>query len=255
MYRIVKIIVIDILKSKFVLFYTLMLLVISGSVFSLEDNNAKGLLSLLNVVLLTIPLVSIMFTTSYIYNSSEFIELLIGQPIRRDRIWISFYVGLCLSLALAFLLGTGIPIIVFERSAVGWMMLLVGVLITIVFISLAMLCAIFTRDKARGIGASIMLWLFFSILFDGIVLFLLFQLSDYPIEKMMIGISVLNPIGLARILILLHLDISAMMGYAGAVFKVFFGTVDGILLSFLVLLAWAILPFLVSLRKFRKKDL
>jgi len=61
----------------------------------------------------------------------------------------------------------------------------------------------------------------FSILFDGLVLFLLFQFADYPLEKFMVGISGLNPVDLTRVLVLLQLDISAMMGYTGAVFKDF----------------------------------
>lgn len=36
----------------------------------------------------------------------------------------------------------------------------------------------------------------------------------------MIAVSVFNPIDFCRILILLELEVSAMMGYAGAVFKV-----------------------------------
>lgn len=255
MFKITKIVLLDILKSKFVLFYTLLLFVMSWSVFNLEDNYAKGILSLLNLILLTIPLVSIMFSTSYLYNSSEFIELLLGQPLQRSRIWVSFYAGLSLALTLAFLVGTGIPVVMYAFSSVGIMMISIGVLITIVFISLAMLCSILTRDKAKGIGLSIVLWLFFALLFDGIVLFLLFQLSDYPIEKMMIGVSALNPIDLSRILILLHLDQSAIMGYSGAIFKDFFGTTIGMTLSLIVLCIWAVGPFLLSLKRFNKNDL
>jgi Cu-processing system permease protein len=54
-------------------------------------------------------------------------------------------------------------------SFAGIMMLLLGLLLTIVFISIAVLSAVTTRDKARGIGKAILLWLYFSILFDGIV--------------------------------------------------------------------------------------
>lgn len=135
------------------------------------------------------------------------------------------------------------------------MMLLVGIFITTVFVSIAFLSSIITRDKAKGIGISIMLWLFFALLFDGLVLFLLFQLSDYPIEKMMVGITALNPIDLARILILLHLDVSAMMGYTGAIFKKFFGTTTGVAIAFTILFAWIAVPFRISLNLFKKKDL
>ncbi len=255
MNRIVKFIVLDILKNKIVLVYTLILAVLAWSVFSLEDNSTKGILTLLNVVLLTVPLVSVIFSTIYLFNSSEFIELLLRQPINRSKIWWSLFFGLVISLLLSFFIGVGIPILIYAPGDVGFMMLLVGLFISTVFVSIAFLSSIITRDKAKGIGISIMLWLFFALLFDGIVLFLLFQLADYPIEKMMVGITALNPIDLARILILLHLDVSAMMGYTGAIFKDFFGTSLGVVLVFIILSLWIAIPYWVSLVKFKRKDL
>lgn len=255
MNRIIKFIILDILKNKIVLVYTFILAILAWSVFSLEDNSTKGILTLLNVVLLTVPLVSVIFSTIYLYNSSEFIELLLSQPINRAKIWWSLFLGLVISLLLSFFIGVGIPILIYAPGDVGLMMLFVGLFISTVFVSIAFLSSIITRDKAKGIGISIMLWLFFALLFDGIVLFLLFQLADYPIEKMMVGITALNPIDLARILILLHLDVSAMMGYTGAIFKDFFGTNLGMILVFFMLLLWIIIPYLVSLMKFKRKDL
>jgi Cu-processing system permease protein len=255
MSRIIKFIILDIVRNKTVLVYTLVLALLSWSVFALENNNTKGVLTLLNLVLLTVPLVSIIFSTIYIYNSSEFIELLLSQPVRRKRIWRSLFVGLSFSLVLAFIIGAGIPILFFVPGTIALMMLLMGCMITVVFTALAMLGSIVTRDKAKGIGIAILMWLFFALLFDGIVLFLLFQFADYPIEKAMVGITALNPIDLARILILLHLDVSAMMGYTGAIFRDFFGTAAGIVAAFFILALWAIIPFSISIRKFRKKDL
>lgn len=255
MFRILRIIVSDIVRSKFFLVYTALLFLLSWSVFNLEDNASKGLLSLLNLILLTIPLVSIMFATSYLYNSAEFVELLLGQPIQRRVIWTGLFAGLSFCLCLSFLIGAGIPILLYAFTQVGILMILIGLLVTVIFTSLAMLSSILTRDKAKGIGLAIMLWLFFSLLFDGIVLFLLFQFSDYPIEKMMIGISALNPIDLSRILLLLQMDVSAMMGYTGAIFKDVFGTTGGMALTVGLLCIWATLPFLISLRRFNRKDL
>lgn len=255
MNRITKFVVLDILKNRIVLVYTLILAILSWSVFSLEDNSTKGLLTLLNVILLTVPLVSVIFSTIYIYNSSEFIELLLSQPVQRKKIWRSLFLGLVFSLVLSFVFGAGIPILLYAPEAVGLMMLVVGCLITTVFVAIALLSSISTRDKAKGIGISILLWLFFALIFDGLILFLMFQFSDYPIEKAMVGITILNPIDLSRILILLHLDVSAMMGYTGAIFKNFFGTTSGIIAAFVLLLSWIAIPYWVSLRRFRKKDL
>ena len=72
---------------------------------------------------------------------------------------------------------------------------------------------------------------------------------------MMVGVAALNPIDLARILILLHLDVSAMLGYTGAIFKDFFGTTLGISLAFFILFLWISIPFCISLIKFKRKDL
>ena len=147
------------------------------------------------------------------------------------------------------------PLLVNSPDSIGFMMLLNGCLISVIFVALAFLSSILTRDKAKGIGLAIMIWLYFALLFDGMVLFLLFQLAEYPIENMMVGITAFSPIDLARIQILLHLDVSAMMGYTGAIFKDFFGTSVGLLVSFVLLSLWAIIPFFISMRKFNKKDL
>lgn len=255
MNQLVKIILSDILKNKIVIIYTLILAILSWSSFALEDNSSKGMLTILNVILFTVPLVAILFTTIYLYNSSEFIELLLSQPIKRKKIWLSLYYGLSIALLLAFFVGAGIPLLINSPNIAGVMMLSIGFLISVIFVSLAFLSAIITRDKAKGIGVAIIIWLYFALLFDGIVLFLLFQLSDYPIENAMVVVTALSPVDLARILMLLYLDVSAMMGYTGAVFKEFFGTSFGLLISIILLCLWAFIPFLISLRKFKLKDL
>lgn len=255
MNRIIKIILSDILKNKIIVAFTLILAILSWSSFALEDNSSKGLLTILNVILFTVPLVSILFGTIYLYNSSEFIELLLSQPIKRVKIWMSLFFGLSTSMVIAFLVGAGIPLMIYSPNAVGFMMIVIGNIISVVFVSLAFLSSILTRDKAKGIGIAIMTWLFFALLFDGMVLFLLFQLSDYPIEKAMVGITAFSPIDLARIQILLHLDVSAMMGYTGAIFKDFFGTTVGLIISFILLCLWIVIPFVISLFKFKNKDL
>ena len=255
MKKVVKYVIIDIVRNKIIITYTLFLFILSSSIFSLEDNSAKGLLGLLNIILIIVPLVSLVFSTIYVYNSAEFIELLVSQPLQRKAIWLSLFTGLAASMTLAFLVGAGIPVLIYQPDITGAMMIFMGVLLSVIFVSIALLAAVKTRDKAKGIGVAILLWLYFSLIFDGFVLFLVFQFSDYPIEKIMIGVSSLNPIDLGRILILLKMDISALMGYTGAVFSDFFGTTMGMLFSFSVLFIWMILPLWLSIINFKRKDL
>lgn len=255
MNKIAKFILFDILKNKIVLIYTLLLFVISWSVLGLEANFTKATLSLLNVVLLVVPLVSIIFSTIYVYNSSQFIELLLSQPVARGRVWFSIFLGLSTALALAFLIGCGIPILLYSSIETGFSLIIIGVLLSVVFASFAMLAAISARDRAKGIGISIFIWLFFAIIYDGILLVLMFQFAEYPIEGIMATLAAINPIGLSRIFVLLQLDVAAMLGYSGAVFKEIFGSSGGMGLSMFILLIWVAVPFILSLIKFNKKDL
>jgi len=237
------------------LIYTFLTLIISLCIFNLESNSAKGLLSLLNIILIIVPLICMIFSTIYVYNSSEFIELLVSHPLQRKTIWLSLFAGLAASLSIAFLIGIGLPILIYQPNPTGYMMLLMGLLLTIIFVGIAMLAAVTTRDKAKGIGVAILLWLYFSLIFDAFVLFILFQFQDYPLEEPMIIFSFLNPIDLGRIQILLKMDTAALMGYTGAVFKDFFGTASGITVTTIVLCLWVFIPVWISARKFRRKDL
>ena len=255
MFKVIKYVMVDILRSKVIIAYTIFLLAISLSIFNLEDNAAKGLLSLLNIILIIVPLVSLIFSTIYMYNANEFIELLVSQPIKRTRLLLSLYTGVCLSLLIAFFIGAGIPVILLEGSPTAYMMTFTGLVLTAIFVSLAILGSIIIRDKAKGIGIAILLWLYFSLLYDGLLLLTMFQLSDYPLEKPMIILCSLNPVDLARVLILLKMDISALMGYTGAIFNEFFGTYTGIIYSAFMMLLWIIFPLIMAMRKFRRKDL
>lgn len=255
MRKIIKYVITDILRNKIVIAYTLLLLVISFAVFNLEDNSSKGLLSLMNIVLIIVPLICIIFSTIYVYNSAEFIELLVSQPLQRKHIWISLYAGITIALTLSFFIGIGIAVLIYSFTPTGLMLVGVGLMLTMIFVSIALLAAVYTRDKAKGIGIAVLLWLYFSIIFDGFVLFILFQFADYPLEKAMLVLSALNPIDMGRILILLKMDVSALMGYTGAVFQSFFGTTSGTIITFITLTLWMFVPVSLSLRKFKKKDL
>jgi Cu-processing system permease protein len=255
MRKIVKYVVIDILRNRIMIAYAILLLLLSLSLYALEDNTAKAMLDLLNIVLIIVPLVSLLFSVIYIYNSAEFLELLVSQPLKRGMIWLSIFYGLVLSLCLTFLLGVGLPVLFFDFSATAAMLVSTGLFLTVIFIAIAMLAAVKVRDKAKGIGVAILLWIYFTVLFDGLVLFLLFQFADYPVEKPMVAISMFNPVDIGRIMILLRMDESALMGYTGAIFRNFFGTDAGVVISFFVMLLWVFIPAMLSVRKFKNKDL
>lgn len=255
MMRITKHALYDILRNRFVLFYALFLLVISFSLFSLDSDPGKAVLSLLNIVLMVVPLVSIIFTTIYFFNSYEFIELLLSQPIDRKVIFFSEFLAICLAMSAAYLVGVGVPVLVMTGDPGSLYLVVAGLLLTWVFVSLAFAASVSTRDKAKGIGIALLFWFYFGLIYDGFMLYVIYSFSDYPIERLTLAMVSLNPVDLARIMILLKLDISALMGYTGAFLKNFFGTNLGIIYSMSLLLVWMVIPLVYAVRRFLRKDI
>lgn len=255
MTRAIKYIFYDLLRTRFVILYTAFLLSSTWVMFQLDSDSSKVVLSMLNVALMVIPLVSIVFTTIHFYNSYEFIELMLAQPVNRRFIFLAEYAAVATALSVACLIGIGVPAVLFGADSSAITLLFVSVFLTLVFVSLAFLASVLTRDKAKAIGIALLFWFYFSLLYDGIVLWVVYTFSDYPLEKVTVAMIALNPVDLARIIMLLRLDISALMGYTGAFYKEIFGTHLGLAVSVAALAVWILAPLLLALRIFSKKDL
>lgn len=252
MIGVIKYAYIDLLRSRFIVAYTLLLLGCTLALFQLDSDPGKVVLSLLNVVLLVVPLVSVVFTSIHFFNSYEFMELMLAQPINRKVVFFGEYIAVASSLCSSFLIGVGVPLILF--GAQNWMLLFIGIMLTLVFVSVAFLSSVLTRDKARAIGMALFLWLYFTLIYDGLLLWFVYAFSDYPLEKITLSLIALNPVDLARILMLLQLDIAALMGYTGAFYQEFFGTSSGLIFAFGTLAIWVMLPLGLALRKFNQRD-
>lgn len=255
MIKVAKYVIYDILRSKVLLIYTAFLFITTTLMFSLQDDEQKALVSLLSVVLIILPLVSIIFSTSYFYNAYEFMELLISQPLKRSTILMAQYSGISISLVLAFLVGVAAPVLILGYSGTALTLVISGILLTFCFSAFAILASVITRDKARGIGLSLLFWFILAILYDAVVMGILYSFSDYPMEKFVIILASFNPIDLARISVLLKMDISALMGYTGAVYQDFFGSGWGLVYSGVILSIWVFVPLLLAFRLFRKKNI
>ena len=199
MTRIVKYIFYDILRTRFILAYTAFLLISTIALFQLDSDSSKVVMSLLNIVLMVVPLISIVFATIHFYNSYEFIELMLAQPVRRNVIFLSEYAAVAVSLCAAFVVGVGMPMLVYGAGASGVTLLFCGVILTLVFTSLAFLASVLTRDKAKAIGIALLFWFYFSLIYDGLLLWIVYTFSDYPLEKITLSLIALNPVDSQRL--------------------------------------------------------
>lgn len=234
-------------------------LILTWAFLLLSGDLTKVIVSLQKPILILIPLIGILFGTMYYYSSREFIELLLAQPLSRASVFTGMYLGLAVSLIVSLVVGVSVPMLLYgilaspEFSTFITMLNMASVL-TIIFSLIAFLIAMRMEDKIRGFGWAIFTWLFFAIIYDGIVLLLLLTFREYPLEKLAIGLIVTNPIDLARILITMKLDISAMFGYTGAVLQKFLGSSMGVVLILSSLTVWIGLPIFFIRRLAAKKD-
>jgi Cu-processing system permease protein len=247
------------MRSRWSYVYFSFYLLLGVTLLFLNNDLSKAVITLMNVIIVLVPLIGTIFGVMYYYNSKEFTELLLAQPLKRSSIFLGQYLGVALSLSMSLILGLGIPFIfygLFKSNAI-WdfsLLLITGSFLTFIFTALAFNIALSNENKIKGFGYAILLWLFLAIIYDGIFLMSLILFEDYPLDKLSLVGTMLNPIDLSRTLILLKLDISALLGYTGAVFKQFFGTNFGLFISFFSLIMWVILPVTRIMYKSRKKD-
>lgn len=259
MLKILKYSFYDLMRSRWSYVYFAFYLLLGIVLLFLNNDLSKAVITLMNVIIVLVPLIGTIFGVMYYYNSKEFTELLLAQPLKRSSIFLGQYLGVALSLSMSLILGLGIPFIfygLFESSAI-WdfsLLLITGTFLTLIFTALAFNIALSNENKIKGFGYAILLWLFLAVIYDGLFLMTLILFEDYPLDKVSLIGTMLNPIDLSRTLILLKLDISALLGYTGAVFKQFFGTSIGLVISFTMLTIWVVLPVLRIVFKSKKKD-
>ena len=259
MLKILKYSFYDLMRSRWSYVYFLFYLLLGFVLLFLNNDTSKAVITLLNIIIVLTPLIGTIFGVMYYYNSREFTELLLAQPLKRSTIFLGQYIGVALSLTLSLVLGLGIPFIlygVFQSATIFnfLSLLVVGGFLTFIFVALAFNIALSNENKIKGFGYAILLWLFLAVIYDGLVLISLMLLQEYPLDKFSLIATMFNPIDLSRILILLKLDISALLGFTGAVFQQFFGTNLGMLSSFSVLLLWVFFPVWRIVYKSKKKD-
>ena len=259
MLKILKYSFFDLMRSRWSYVYFTFYLILGFLLLFLNNDIDKAIITIMNIIIVLTPLIATIFGVMYYYNSREFTALLLAQPIKRSTIFMGQYLGIAISLTLSLALGLGIPFLLYGLSVSAaifdfTLLLIVGAFLNFIFVALAYNIALSTENKIKGFGYAILMWLFLAVIYDGAFLVSLMYFNDYPLDNFSLAATMFNPIDLSRILILLKLDISALLGYTGAVFQQFFGTSMGIISSLGVLLIWVILPVLIIIKKSNKKD-
>jgi Cu-processing system permease protein len=243
------------------------LLVLGLSYFGLAQSREVGFqgfarvtLSLMNLVLLIVPLTGLLLGVTSIAGSGESLPLLLAQPVTRGEVLLGKFLGLGAALSAAQALGFGGGGVVVALNAgagqVPGYLALTALSLGLGWLTLAAALCIgaLWPDRLRAMSVALLLWLLMVIAYDLAVLGATTMLRGLPLESVLFPALLLNPVDLARVLTTLAVGSGALFGPTSAVLVKFFGASLGIALGVAVLVIETLVPLAIAARVFRRRD-
>ncbi len=88
MFKILKYSFFDLMRSRWSYVYFIFYLLIGFVLLFLNNDTSKAVITLMNIIVVLTPLIGTIFGVMYYYNSREFTELLLAQPLKRSTIFL-----------------------------------------------------------------------------------------------------------------------------------------------------------------------
>ncbi len=182
--------------------------------------------SLVELVLLVVPLASLVIGVTALTPDAGSAELLYSQPIARSRILVGKLAGLFLALIAAEAIGFGASgLVLFWRTGQGGVAGFLGVaaaafVLTAVFLSVAAAITggATSRRRARSLATALAVWFGAVVLFDVAVLGVASWLPSGPASRVLIVSAIANPIDAIRTGTLMALEGTTAFGAASLAF-------------------------------------
>jgi Cu-processing system permease protein len=220
------------------------------------------MVSLTSLSIYLIPLIALMLAFDTIVGESErgTLLLLLTYPIRRWQIIIGKFLGHISILAIAILLGYGCIALYFIIDGIGtqqeWLdyffMMGSSLLLGAIFIALGYLVSVIVQQRATATGVSLGLWLFIVVFYDLVLLGVLLADKSHVIQsKLLAALILFNPADVYRLFNLTGSDISSLVSGMSGV------TQSGLLaplILFITMLLWLLIPLMLSIYIFQKRE-
>lgn len=248
----------DMIRSRWTWAYAAFFAVLFSALLFIGGGGERAIIGMMNGILFLVPLVTLIYALMYFYQVREYVEVLLAQPLSREAVFSGYFYGFTTTLGGAVLLGLTVPTLFGFLSLwtlpSWWVLLGATLVLNVLFVSFALNLVLKYDNRLRGFGMGLLWWLLMAVVYDGVVLVILVLFEGYPMETPTLLMTLLNPIDLARILLIFQLDFSALMGFTGAVFEKFFGSVSGTLVIAGILSVWLIVPVYRFRRRARRRD-
>ena len=225
---------------------------------------ARTAASLLQLVLLLVPLTGLVIGVLSLAPERGAAELLYSQPVSRGTILLGKLLGLFEALGAAQAVGFGVAgALVYAGSGpegVGGFLLLVGasLVITAVFLGLAALLAAGSvgRKRTRALTLALVVWFVAVAFLDLLALGLASLLPSGTASRVLMVASLVNPLAAVRTGTLLAIEGTGAFGAASLALLRFTGGPRGAGLAIgAALVFWLAAPVGLALRRLRKADL
>ncbi len=245
----------NIMRSRWLVGYTFLLGGLTLGFSNLSDDPVKVLLSLTTAFCAIAPLVSVLFGCMSWYQAERFTQLLLTQPVNRRTLFCARILALVSSLGLSLVLGF---------LCVAWLLGIKGptlvwlfcatFFLSSVFCLIGTLISVYIQDRMWGLGSAVVVWVYSALVHDGLILLVLLNLRDYPMDLWSGILCAANPIGLARVTLLLHFDAPLLLGHSGALIRNLVESGQGFIYAGLIGALWVIGPLALSFRRFGRRD-
>jgi Cu-processing system permease protein len=225
---------------------------------------ARTAASLVQLVLLLVPLTSLLIGVLSLAPDRGAAELLFSQPVARRTILLGKLLGLFEALVAAQALGFGAAgVVIFSQSGdeglSGFLMLFAAsAVLTAIFLGIAALLAATAmgRRRSRALALALVVWFVAVVLFDVAALGLASLLPSGPASRVLIVAVLVNPVDAVRTATLLGVEGAAAFGAASLAFLRFTkGAWGATILLGLSLLLWIAAPALAAIERLRRTDL
>ena len=219
--------------------------------------------SLVQLVLLLVPLASLVFGGLALTPDRGGAELMYSQPAPRAALLIGRMLGVWLALSAAELVGFGLAGLVVQSQAGldgywGYAALVVTAIgITGVFLAIAALLASTNAGRrTRVLAAALVVWFVAVVLFDVAAMGVASMLRSGSASRLIIGATLVNPVDAARTGALLAIEGTAAFGAASlALLRVTGGIGMAAALIVVSLVVWLVVPLALAARALSRTDI
>jgi Cu-processing system permease protein len=212
--------------------------------------------SLVSLVIYLIPLIALILGYDAIVGERErgSLDLLMSMPITRLELLLGKFLGLSAALTSATLTGFGLVGLLLTYQIGSSVIyhfggfILSAILLGMVFLSLAVMVSVMSKDRARASGAAIAVWFLFVLVYDLTLLGVLVLSGGSFGEELFPLLLLLNPADIFRILNIFSMEeIKVFYGLA----TVFPASLSNPWLLGSMMVAWIVMPLTIALWRFK----